>query len=286
MNEPSPSTDVVAALDAPFLFARTRFAEYAPTIAACVFLGVLPGLPMVFLSAYVQGMAQTDPTATLKLLPLVYVGPCVGVVGITLGYAMEAACIANILAGRDAGLGEAFSRIASARFWLAYLLAFLLNGIGHAFCCFGGFLLVLPFGLMVPSILEEGLGAEAVNRSMQLSLQKTGPGFFDRPGWKAVAVVAVSLVVAMAFTQAASIPLYMSMGSRIYDAIRSGNVDAIQQGGMVDPWVSIVTQLLQACARVFTDTYGIAGMFLIFRDARARLGGADLDRLIEETPRG
>lgn len=276
-----PSVNLIEAVDAPFTFLKQHFWDYAPTVLVGVLFGVLPALPSAFLATYLQNINPNDP-ASLALLPLAYIAPCFTYIGMALGYALEAACIANILAGRGGGLGEAAELLASVRFWVGYTAAALLNGIGYAFCCFGGFLLVLPFGLIMPAVLEEKLGLEAINRSITLSLQKTGPELFDRPGWKAVAVLIVGTAVSIAFSQAVTLPIYLSMGNQLFEAIQSGNLQMLEQAGMVDPWVSITVSLLAVPGRVLTDTYGIAGMLLIFRDARARLDGADLERALEE----
>lgn len=286
INAPSPATNVVAALDTPFRIAKERFGEYAPTIGVCTLLGAIPNVAQQFLVQEFQGaMSANDPAALLSSLPLMYVGPCLGALGMAVGYALEASCVANVLAGRGGGLGEALRPVASGRFWLGYTLAAVFSGIGYACCCFGGFILLLPFGLMLPALLVEQQGVAALSRSVDLSLQRTGPGFFDRPGWKVVAAMAASMAVAMAFGQAAALPVYISMGSAFFDAIRSGHPELLQQGG-VNPWAGTATVLMNAGVRIFTDTYGLMAVFLIFADARKRLGGADLARAIEETPRG
>lgn len=288
MSVPSPSTDIIAALDGPFVFARRRFAEYAPTVAICILLGVVPAIPQAFLGEHFQQLLTTqggDPMDVLKVLPLMYIGPCVSILGLALGFALEAAIIGNLIAGRGAGFGEALRVVGTGRFWIGWILAGFLNGIGWAFCCFGGFLLIVPFGLMVAGLVLEGRGIDCLQRSVELSFQKTGPGLFDRPGWKVAAVVVVSYTVTQAFAQAASLPLVISMFSNMFDAIKSSDPEAVQRMGMVSPWLTVATQILTAAARVFTDTYALAGAFLIFRDAAARQGGADLEKLIEEIPR-
>jgi hypothetical protein len=49
----------------------------------------------------------------------------------------------------------------------------------------------------------------------------------------------------------------------------------------VNPWIGAVTILLSSFMRVFTDAYVTAAVFLIYRDARRRFGGADLEAAIE-----
>lgn len=283
----TPATHFAAALDAPFIFARQRFREYAPTIAICVLLGVLPGIPQAFIAQQFQTRMQGgNPFESLALMPLMYVAPCLTFLAMVIGLAVESACIANILDGRGGGFGAAVSRVRSGRFWSGYAVSAFLNGIGVAFCCFGGFLLVIPFGLMIGALLDENRGVDAIARSTELSLQKTGPGLFDRPGWKAAAVFVVAYVILMVLAQAAALPMYVSMGSTMFEAIKSGHPEAMQQAGMIDPWLQVVATLVNAVGRVFIDTYAIAGTLLVFRDAKDRLGGADLARLIDETPRG
>jgi hypothetical protein len=289
MTEPTPAADLVTALDGPFTFLRTRFREYGPTVALCVFVSVLPNLPTSFVAGWMQSTIVSgggDPARMLAILPFMYVGPCLSILFIAVGMAIEAACVANVLAGRGGGFGEAFGRVLTGRFALGWLVAALLNGMAYAFCCFGGFALYIPFGLMVPALLEEDRGIEALPRSIELSLQKTGADFWDRPGFKTAAVGVVSYIVLMALGQVTALPMWVSMGTHFYQSVKSGNPEAMAQAGMIDPWASVLTQLLQGAVRIFTDTYTYAGILLVFHDARRRFGGADLERLIDEAPRG
>ena len=155
------------------------------------------------------------------------------------------------------------------------------SAIGALTCCVGGFLVWIPLGLIMPVALEEGVGVQALQRSVDLGMMRTGPAWHERPGWKIVALTLAYFVLSTAAGAVAQVPLLASMGWQFYDALTSGDPSQLATMGTVNPWAATVGMLLSATVRLFSDAYYWAGLFLIYKDARERAEGTALEAAIE-----
>lgn len=285
MTDRSPSTHLVTALDLPFRFLRDKFPAYAPTVgvltAACLAANVV--------QAFLMEGFVADPEDPLRLyrspLPMLGMGLQFSVMGVAA--TARAVCVANALAGRDTSLAACFAPLLRPRLWAPLLAAAGIVGIHLMCCCYGASILLLPLGLILPAALDEGLGLRAIARSVEVSMWKVGPDFFDRPGWKVVAVRLAEYLVTMALGSMAAIPMFFVMGGAMWEAIASGHPELVTQSMQNIPmWVTMSMGILGTLFGVFPAIYGSAATFQIYRDAVARHDGADLERLIAEKPVG
>lgn len=287
MSDHTPSTHLLTALDAPFRFLRERFSDYAPTVSVLVVISAAVSAVQGFVTS--RNMLPTaggaDPFEGLKALPAFYAMLLPGILIFAVCSAAQAVCVGRVLANKDASLGACFGALASPRLWGPLIATLLVMGVNLACCCYGGFLIMLPLGLILPAALDEDLGLSAIPRSFAVSMTRTGPEFFDRPGWKVVAVALAGWLAAMALGMVAAIPTYVVLGQAYFEAIKSGHPENITKAVASLPvWVTTANAVLGSFARVFPSVYGYAAVFLIYRDAVARVDGSDLEKMIADRP--
>lgn len=282
MSRSTPAVDFITALDAPLDVVRGDFGKWAPTLALLVYSGVLLQIPAQFANRWmVEDLQGGNLESVMGWMPVILGSTCVSLPFLLLGIAAEGICIGHVVAGRPAGVVDSLRPLLSLNYWFALAISGVFSTIAAVSCCIGGFLVWIPLGMIMPVALEEGLGVQSVQRSVDLGLMRTGPAWHDRPGWKVVALTLAYMVLATAAGAVAQVPIFASMGWEMYDAITSGDSARLATMGSVNPWAATVGMLLGATVRLFSDTYYWAGLFLIFRDARERASGAGLEAAIQ-----
>lgn len=280
MSQHTPAVDFIAALDAPLDVVRRQLGKAAPTMAVLIFTGVLTQIPTQFVTRYMMADLQSgNLSAVFGWYSAILAASCVSIPLLLIGVAAEAVCIGALVSGRPVDLLSTLRGTFRLHYLLATVLSWMFGLFMAATCCLGSIIL-LPMGLLVPVSLEEGRGIDSIQRSMDLGMMRTGPAWYDRPGWKVLAVTVAYFVLAAAIGTVAQIPVFASMGWEVYDAVKSGDPQRIATLGSVNPWAATVGMLLGGAARLFTDTYYWAGVFLIFRDARERFAGEGLEAAI------
>lgn len=279
MIERRPAVDFIDAVDGPIEVLRRNIGTWAPTMAILITVSVLPNIPAQFAArSFMEDVAAGN--LRWELMPVMYLPLLIGLpLAFILG-AAEFHCVSNAMNGRPTGVLDVLRPCFRLKFLLAYFVYMVFACTGVMTCCFGGFLLFVPLGLVVAAATEEGLGADAIRRSVDLGLMRTGPNVLDRPGWKIVALMLSSYLLTVAGASAGQIPVLGSFAWEAYDAVTSGDPSRIATLGTVNPWASTVGILLTAGVRVFTDALFAAGTILIFRDAVLRQDAADLERAI------
>lgn len=278
----SPATDFVTALDAPLDVVRNDFSKWAPTLAVFVYAIVILNIPGQFAARWMmEEIKSGDPMVLATYYPVIIGGACCSYPLIFLGAAAQSVCLAHVVGGRPAGLMDSLRPVFTAPFLLAYLVSLVVTILAFGTCCFGGFLIWVPLGLILPTAIEEGTGMAAVGRSMDLSLMRTGPGLFDRPGWKVVALTFAWAVLQTAVSSVAQVPVIASAGWEAWEAISTGDPEKLAMLGSVNPWVGTLAALLSGTAQLFTNAYFLGGLMLIFRDARELADGRGLEAEID-----
>jgi len=278
----SPATDFVTALDAPLDLVRRDFSKWAPTVAVFTYALVILNIPGQFAARWMMEEIQSgDPMVLATYYPVIMGGACCSYPLIFVGFAAQAVCLAHVVAGRPAGLMDSLRPVFRLDFMMAYVVSLVVAILAFGTCCFGGFLIWVPLGLVLPTAIEEGTGFGAVSRSMDLSLLRTGPGLFDRPGWKLVALTFAWAVLQGAAGAVAQLPVLVTMGWEAWDALSSGDPEKLALLGSVNPWVSTLGSLLSGTVQLFTNAYFLGGSMLIYRDARELADGRGLEAAIE-----
>lgn len=286
MSRATPAVDFITALDAPLDVLRRDFGKWAPTLAILIYSGILLQIPAQFANRWMMEDLQSgEVEAMFAWLPLILGTSCIAFPVLMVGVAAEGVCVGHVVAGRPAGVMDSLRPLGTVNYWIALVISGTFSVIGGLAACLtcgiGGLLVWVPLGLILPVALEEKLGLGSVQRALDLGLMRTGPAWYDRPGFKVGALTLAYGVLTLAAGAVAQVPVFGSMGWEFYDAITSGDPERLATLGTVNPWAATVGMLLGGAVRIFTDTYYWAGLFLIYADARERAGGAGLEAAIE-----
>lgn len=286
MSVATPATDFISALDAPLRVIREDIRRWGPPMAVFSLTMAAVQIPGQFVvQAFSESIRRGDlPNPYSVALSLAIALPFLLILSI-LGYAAQFFCIADVTAGRPAGVWSSLRQTFSWSYAAAMIVHGLLGLLTAITCCVGGFLLLVPFAFIPAAAVDEGRGWNVAGRSIELAMLQTGPAWYDRPGWKVVALTAATLALSVGANAVVQLPMMVVMSWGTFQAISSGDLDRIQELGMVNPWLSTVTILLASGVQMFTTTYYLAGTFLIFRDARDRFEGRQLEAAIEGTTR-
>lgn len=279
MNLRTPATSFVAALDEPWRFLRTHFAEWAPVSFVLAGLCVGPGLLVQWFSS---GVNQSEPGELPDLMSLVGLFPALfALLLATVARQLGAfVIVARVLDGERPSLGDVLLTALSPRLLLVGGPPFALILVGFA-CIVGGPLAAALLAFVPVAVLARpgewfGLWGEAFSRAtVRASPLDAGP-----PALKLAALALVWYGLSTVANQLGAIPAFGWIIWSAVNALGSGDIlGALQATPPLG--IGAAGVILGSLVSPFTEMFFAAGVTLLWRDLERVREGADLEALVD-----
>jgi hypothetical protein len=266
---------VARLVDLPFRLLRPHLLQFLLPLSAAFVVLAAP-----FQIASAQGLFTVDP-ANPKLGSLaVFVGMAPLAL---LGYSMVS-ITTNILVidtfeGRAVDLASALRRAVTGQKVLVSIFLNLGLILGSACCVVPGIAFTAYLSLAIPVVILEGRPAGA---SLQRGLDLVRGGR-NGPWWgpviaRSVAAVLVMVTLQYALGTLVALPTLPYIFKAAFESAASGYTANV--AGAVPWWIQAISSLGQGAVYALVCLYDAAAMWLIYRYARERLEGTDLQAAI------
>lgn len=282
MTPPPASPPLRAVLDAPIRLLQQHAPVLLPWVLALEAVSLLPNTAVVF---WQSTQPPLDMSLGLDLAFAKMMAATWGAVG--LGWLVRLAAVLALLRmlqvcldGRtpdsDDTLGVAFS----PRFYGTALMKSLFIWLGAMFCVVPGAALAVLLGLTAPVMLHEGItGFQAFDRSYRLVMHGRGV-------WGRTALIQVLLAggvywaMTWVLSTMASLPVLIWTWVATFGMLTQGG-DAPSVAPTAPLWATLLTQAIMVLARAVSDLYLAGALLLIYREARDRAEGGDLEAALQ-----
>jgi hypothetical protein len=262
-------------IDRPAYVVRRSFRTLYPVaLAGSLASAVLGSLYQLAL----LGGADVDPGSMPAVMGLAYL---VGLVGMIV-YAVTMLAVFDgmrrVFDGESAGTFRCYREALRFRALMSLLLPGLALVVGWLLCCLPG-IVVWVLIAFVPAIIvdERPFPTEVPVRSSDLVRRGSTAGF--RP---VLGVLVVGLLVTYAIQSIHSLPAAVVVWISSFSRLSSGEAIDPQQMQAEFAWINIVTTFVAAFIVPIGHLYVSAAVTTLFRQARERRDGAQLEEALQE----
>lgn len=278
MSAPAQPLGVREILDAPVQLIRAHFRALILVALAGEALAAVP----ILVYQAVSGGETPDLTAPSELgrfLVLTY-----GAVGaqwlvrILPTLALYEA-VRRLLDGEPVSVGEAYAAALDPRSYFTYVLRGALVGAGFLLCGVPGVIAACLFALLGPALVHEGLGwTGALQRSYEL--------VWDNPsGRLAGSTLSAVLIAGVVFTALSfAINTIAALPGTVWTMVEvfsSASQGAAPTAYVAPAWLVLIGSGLGVVAQSVVDLYPAAVFTLIYREARRRREGGDIEAALK-----
>lgn len=256
---------------------RQLFLPVAVPVAAC---GVLAAVLQL---GWLKALSADDVASALPLLAGFLLAFLVVMAVYGVGFSALMVASLNALGGRPAQMGRAWLWPLSFRVALTLFLTGVLYATSFLMCLVPALYVGPTLSFVVPVMVEEQrFGFAAIRRSFELT-HTTATGRWLDSMWPRVLVF---FIVGMAITYAlglsVQLPFILAQQLVIFRDAAAGQI--VDPASVVSGtfWLQIPAQILGAFATTAAWLYWSFGIGMLYREARKRQEGADLQQAIAE----